>query len=734
MTTTEEAPLETLPVVDDETIWNVGPPPSGASPLLPRAPRVPRFVRGRAEDPAWVRPALLLLLAATAALYIWDLGASGWANSYYSAAVQAGAYSWKAFLFGSSDASNFITVDKTPAFLWPMELTARVFGVNSWSILVPQALEGVAAVGLLYAAVKRWFGAAAGLLAGTVLALTPVAALMFRFNNPDALLTLTMVAAAWAMTRALDDPRTRWLVLSGACIGFGFLAKELQVLLAVPALGLVYLVAGPPRLGRRIMQLVAFCATIVAAAGWWVALVVLTPAGSRPYIGGSQNNSFWNVLFGYNGFGRLSGNETGSVGGQVGNAGPSWGPTGWTRMFNSQFGTQISWLLPAALVLLVGTLVWTARRSRTDRLRASMILWGGWLIVTGVAFSLGKGIIHEYYTVALAPAIGAIIGIGATTMWRHRAQLLPRVTLAVALGVTAWWTGELLDRAPSWYPSLHWPLVVGGFVLAFLLLVGASHWRGPIAFAVGAAALVAGLAAPAAATLTTVGTAHAGAIPLAGPATTNAGGFGRPGGFAGRFGGNGGLPRLFFGGNDGAFNPFGGRTGNGNGNGFGSPPGFNPFGNSTGNGTGTNNGLPSFFGGNGGRRGVFGRGGGGGGLLDAGTPPAAVTSLLRSGKAGHRWAAATVGANNAAGYQLASNEPIMAIGGFNGSDPAPTLAQFEAYVRSGAIHYYIDSGGGFGPALGARGTSSDIASWVRQHFTSENVGGVTIYDLTQPSQ
>jgi 4-amino-4-deoxy-L-arabinose transferase-like glycosyltransferase len=717
MTTTEEAPLETLPVVDDETIWNVGAPPSGGSPLLPRAPRLPRFLRGRAEDPAWVRPALLLLLAATAALYVWDLGASGWANSYYSAAVQAGAHSWKAFLFGSSDASNFITVDKTPAFLWPMELTARVFGVNAWSILVPQALEGVAAVGLLYAAVRRWFGAAAGLLAGTVLALTPVAALMFRFNNPDALLTLTMVAAAWAMTRALDDARTRWLVLSGACIGFGFLAKELQVLLAVPALGLVYLVAGPPRLGRRIMQLVAFCASIMLAAGWWVAIVVLTPAGSRPYIGGSQNNSFWNVLFGYNGFGRLSGNETGSVGGQAGNGGPSWGPTGWTRMFNSQFGTQISWLLPAALVLLVGALVWSARRPRTDRCRAAMILWGGWLLVTGVAFSLGKGIIHEYYTIALAPAIGAIVGIAATAMWRHRAQLLPRATLAVALGVTAWWTGELLDRAPSWYPSLHWPLVVGGFVLAFLLLVGASQWRGPIAFALGTAALVAGLAAPAAATLTTVGTPHTGAIPLAGPSTTNGGGFGRPGGFAGRNGFNRGLPRfLFGGGNGGGFNPFGG-------------------GNNAGNGTGTSNGFPSFFGGNGGGRRFFGGGGrGGGGLLDAGTPPAAVTSLLQSGKAGHRWAAATVGANNAAGYQLASGEPIMAIGGFNGSDPAPTLAQFEAYVRSGAVHYYIDSGGAFGPALGARGTSSDITSWVRQHFTSENVGGVTIYDLTQPTQ
>ena len=232
--------------------------------------------------------------------------------------MQAGTKSWKAFFFGSSDASNFITVDKPPASLWVMEISARIFGVNSWSILVPQALEGVATVGLLFVTVRRWFSPGAALLAGAVLALTPVATLMFRFNNPDALLTLLLTGAAYATVRAIEDGRSRWMVLAGALIGFGFITKMLQALILMPVLALVYLLAGPPKLGRRILQVVYAGVALVVAGGWWVAAVQLTPAADRPYVGGSTDNNLLNLIFGYNGFGRLTGNETGSVGGGVG--------------------------------------------------------------------------------------------------------------------------------------------------------------------------------------------------------------------------------------------------------------------------------------------------------------------------------------------------------------------------------------------------------------------------------
>ncbi|HEY7177485.1 MAG TPA: glycosyltransferase family 39 protein, partial [Micromonosporaceae bacterium] len=360
--------------------------------------------------PRWVRPALAVLLAGTALLYLWDLSASGWANAFYSAAVQAGTKSWKAFFFGSSDASNFITVDKPPASLWVMEISARIFGVNSWSILVPQALEGVAAVGLLYATVRRWYGPAAGLVAGAAFALTPVAVLMFRFNNPDALLVLLLVAAAYATTRAVEVASPRWLALAGALVGLGFLTKMFQAFLVLPAFALVYLVAAPATFRKRLWHVVVAGAAMVVAAGWWVAIVSLIPAADRPYIGGSQNNSVLGLAFGYNGFGRLTGNETGSVGGggAGGPGGGMWGRTGWTRLFGADIGGQTAWLLPAALALLLIGL-WTSRRApRTDHARAGYVLWGAWLVVTAAVFSFMAGIFHPYYTVALAPAIGAL--------------------------------------------------------------------------------------------------------------------------------------------------------------------------------------------------------------------------------------------------------------------------------------------------------------------------------------
>ena len=263
----------------------------------------------------------------TGFLYLWDLGASGWANSFYSAAVQAGTKSWKAFFFGSFDSSNFITVDKSPAALWVMELSARIFGVNSWSILVPNALEGVATVARAVrhgAPLVLARGCSAG---GAVVALTPVAALMFRFNNPDAFMVLLLTVAAYAVVRAVEGGRTRWLVLAGALVGFGFLAKMLQAFLVVPAFGAGPAVAAPGTAAGG-----GSAAGLRGPWPWWRRRVggcwrsQLTPAADRPYIGGSQDNSLWNLIFGYNGFGRLTGNEAGSVGGGAG--GSRWGAPG----------------------------------------------------------------------------------------------------------------------------------------------------------------------------------------------------------------------------------------------------------------------------------------------------------------------------------------------------------------------------------------------------------------------
>ncbi|HUC05168.1 MAG TPA: glycosyltransferase family 39 protein [Acidimicrobiales bacterium] len=719
----------------------------GADPTPPRPGRVVRFVRGRPADPAWVRPALLGLLALTAVLYLWDLGASGWANSFYAAAVQAGTKSWKAFFFGSSDASNFITVDKPPMFLWPMEISARIFGLNSWSMLVPQALEGVATVGVVYATVRRWFTPQAALLGGAVVALTPVAAMMFRYNNPDALLALLLTGSMYALTRALEKAQTRWLVLAGTLVGFGFITKMMQAFLVVPALVIVYLFAAPTGWWRRCWQVVVMGLSTLVAGGWWVAAVVLTPASDRPYVGGSQNNSILNLIFGYNGFGRLSGNETGSVGGS-GTAGSMWGPTGLTRLFNAEFANNMSWLLPAALIMGAALLVITLRARRTDRERAALLLWGGALVGIGLTISLAQGIIHPYYTVALAAPLGGLVGIGTMGLWQRRHTWAGRAALAAAVAATVALGVVLLNRTPQWFPFLR-PLVVilGALAVAGILaLPWVRRWPTPAAGVVAGLALGAALMIPAFSTVATAATPHSGAIPGVDP--TPAGGQGGPGGggfpgggfpggsvaghrFAGRRFAGGGFP------GPGANGGFGGVPGGANGSfpGGGFPGGSFPGGSFPGGGASSGS-AGSAARGTGRGPGRFGGGGAGGGFLSSSTPGAALTKLLESDAGHFTWVAATVNSNNAAGYQLASGDPVMAIGGFNGTDPAPTLAQFERYVAEGKIHYFIAGGGGGAGGFGGQGGSGDasqITSWVESHFSSKTVDGTTMYDLTQPT-
>ena len=531
-----------------------------------------------------------------------------------------------------------------------------------------------------------------------MLALTPVAVLMFRFNNPDALLVLLLTASAYATVRALERAQTKWIVLAGALVGFAFLTKMLQALLVVPAIAIAYGVAAPTSLRRRLTQILAGGAAMVGAAAWWVAIVELVPASMRPYVGGSQHNSVLELIFGYNGFGRLTGNETGSVGGGgPGGAGGGgmWGATSWHRLFDAEWGGQIAWLMPAALALLAAGLWITRRASRTDWTRAALVLWGGWLVVTALVFSYGQGIIHPYYAVALAPAIGALVGIGAVMLWQRRDDVRARAVLAAVVVGTAVLASTLLGRSSDWHPELRVLLLVAGLAAAGLLLAG-DRFGSRVRAATIAAALVATMSAPLAYSLQTAATPGGGAIPSAGPAV--AGGFG-PGARGGR---RGGMP--------------------------GGMQGFGP---------GQGGAMPAFPGAAAGRAlggpGGAGGMGGTGGLLRGSRPSDAMVALLTQNAAGYTWVAATVGANSAAGYQLATGEPVMPLGGFNGSDPSPTLQGFKDLVAAGKIHWFIGGGDGFGASMGGSRTSSEIAAWVADTFPAQTVGGVTVYDLTSPS-
>ncbi|MFJ1456448.1 ArnT family glycosyltransferase [Nocardia sp. N2S4-5] len=706
----------------------------------PRRQRGKRLLFGPPEQPRWARPALWALLVATLVGYLWGLSALGWANEYYAAAVQAGTQSWKALLFGSLDSGNAITVDKPPASLWVMGLSGRLLGFGTFSMLLPQALMAVGSVALLYAAVRRWSGPAAGLLAGGVLALTPVAVTMFRDNNPDALLVFLMVVAAYCVVRAIERGSGWWLAGAGVAVGFGFLTKLLQAFLVLPAFALAFLIAAPLGLWQRIWKLLGAAVAVVVSAGWFLVLGALWPAASRPYIGGSTNNSLLQLALGYNGLGRVFGGEGnggpgggfgggpgggpggGGFGGEPGGGpvgGPGGGPgamfggdTGLTRLFRDTMGTEISWLLPAALIGLAA-LLWSTRATpRTGRTRAALVLWGGWLLVTGIVFSFMKGIIHPYYTVALAPALAALIALTVVELWHDRTSFTSRAVLSVMSAVTGVWAFVLLGRTPDWFPALRWIVLIGCLVVAAVIVAGA-HRLGKWTAVLAAVGLITGLGGPTAFAINNVAVSdsHTGGMPTSGPKTDHGNGGGpRPvddGGMSGAPGDSGtpadpggmGAP----GGNGGASGQGGAERAPGAG-------GPGPSGNE----------MPS--GATGSDDKVLRRTG-------PGRSPdnAALNTLLRG--TDNRWAAAAIGSHEVSSLELATGKSLMAIGGFSGGDPYPTLDRFRKYVADGQIRYFI---GGEQRGPGRSGPGAEIVEWVKTHFTAVDVGGTTVYDLAAP--
>jgi 4-amino-4-deoxy-L-arabinose transferase-like glycosyltransferase len=448
---------------------------------------------------------------------MWNLSASGYGNTFYAAAAQAGSQNWSAWFFGSLDAQNFITVDKPPASLWVTGLSVRLFSMNSWSVMAPQALMGVAAVAVLYCAVRRAFtdpnhGAAAGLLAGAVLAGTPAAALMFRFNNPDALLVLLLTVAAYCLMRAAPAASWRWLLLVGVAMGTAFLAKMLQGFLVLPGFGLAYLLVAPTSWPRRVLHLLGAVGALIAAAGWWVLAVQLTPASARPYVGGSTDNTVLDLALGYNGINRLLGHHR--EGRPLGNWGGSNlpmldGRSGLHRLFTGEMANEISWLIVVAVFVVAFGIYLAARRALSRAELCALLMWGTWLVLTGVVFSFMGGMVHPYYTVALAPPIAGLVGIGAVWAWRRTSVWDGRCALAAMILLSAGPSALLLHRnafGPAWLP---W-LVTG---LAALSAAAVLWPRPPVVALV--AGCMAGLATATAVSVATAATPHHGTMPTA---------------------------------------------------------------------------------------------------------------------------------------------------------------------------------------------------------------------------
>jgi 4-amino-4-deoxy-L-arabinose transferase-like glycosyltransferase len=672
-----------------------------------------QFWRSPAGQPPWARPALLGIAAIAALLYARNITQAGLAP-FYSIAVKSMSVSWKAFFYGAFDPKATITIDKLAGSFLPQALSARIFGFHPWSLALPQVIEGVISVLVMYRVVRRWAGPVPGLLAAGIFAATPIAASMFGHSMEDGALTMCLVLAADSWQRAVMDARLRSLIWAGVWVGLGFQAKMLQAWMVLPALGIGYLLAAPVGLGRRLWHLGVAGLVMLAVSLSWIALYTFTPAADRPYVDGSTDNSAIAMVFGYNGVERFGISFPGSVvgfgagGGRVGaadlptgsvavpggrgavqryNAGGFLGSSGgWTKLVDARFGPQIGWLYPLALLTLIAGLAWRARARRTDQLRAGLVMWGTWLVTFGVIYSVMNNIPHTAYMASLAPPLAALSGAGMVLFWRwYRSGSPAGWLLPAAVALELAWAYYLWSGYRSFLP---WalPIAIAAGAAAIAVMVAARLSRRVCGAVVGAglaAGVAAMLAAPMAWSASVLDVRYAGTSldASAGPA----GGFG-PGGGAPRaetgFRLGGGFPRGDF--------PRGGFPG-------GDVPG--------GGGRGTGQ--------------LAGPGGAGGGILGSTTLTSSQQQLYRYVSAhrdGAGYLLAVQSWTEASAYILVTGQEVMPMGGFSGSVPEPTLAGVRELVASGQLRFFLlgGAGGGFGDGAGrgGGGAAAQVASWV----------------------
>ncbi|HME66100.1 MAG TPA: glycosyltransferase family 39 protein [Streptosporangiaceae bacterium] len=709
-----------------------------------------QFWRSPAGQPPWTRPALLGIAAIAALLYARNITQAGLAP-FYSIAVKSMSVSWKAFFYGAFDPKATITIDKLAGSFLPQALSARIFGFHPWSLALPQVIEGVISVLVMYRVVRRWAGPVPGLLAAGIFAATPIAASMFGHSMEDGALTMCLVLAADSWQRAVMDARLRSLIWAGVWVGLGFQAKMLQAWMVLPALGIGYLLAAPAGLGRRLWHLGVAGLVMLAVSLSWIALYTFTPAADRPYVDGSTDNSAIAMVFGYNGVERFGISFPGSVagfgvgGGRAGaadlptgaadlptgsvavpggrgavqryNAGGFLGSSGgWTKLVDSRFGPEIGWLYPLALLTLIAGLAWRGRARRTDQLRAGLVMWGTWLVTFGVIYSVMNNIPHTAYMASLAPPLAALSGAGMVLFWRwYRSGSPAGWLLPAAIALELAWAYYLWSGYRSFLP---WalPIVIAAGAGAIAVMVAARlsrRVRGAVVGAGLAAGVAAMLAAPMAWSASVLDVRYAGTSldASAGPA----GGFG-PGGGAPRAGTGfrlgGGFPRGDF--PRGDF-PRGGFPG-------GDVPG--------GGGRGTGQ--------------LAGPGGAGGGILGSTTLTSGQQQLYRYVSAhrdGAGYLLAVQSWTEASAYILVTGQEVMPMGGFSGSVPEPTPARVRQLVASGQLRFFLlgGAGGGFGDGAGRGegGAAAQVASWVESSCatvpgqdygaTSGTAGSDTLY-------
>jgi 4-amino-4-deoxy-L-arabinose transferase-like glycosyltransferase len=675
--------------------------------------RTPRQQTG----PRHARPTLIVVAAVAAALFTWDIGRAQY-HPFYADAVRSMTMSWKAFVFGSFDPGNTITLDKLPGFLWPQALSARLLGFHPWALALPQAIEGVLSVLVLHRAVRTWAGENAGLLAAAAFTLTPVVAGLFRTSVEDPAFTLLLLLAAEAAQRAARSGRTRTLLLAGFWVGLAFQAKMLEAFAVLPVLAGVYLLSAPAPLRRRLGQLLLAGAVTTAVSASWVLLVSLTPAHDRPYVDGTTDNSAVSMVVGYNFLNRfssvgLTAESTGSVSAVRNGGGPAGTPQpaqaagrsgpgsaaggfgqqpegGWTKMLAGPLASQTGWLYPPGVLAFCFGLYRRRRMPRTDLLRAGFLLWGGWLAVYLLVFSAGSVGGHTYYMGVVAAPLAALTGAGLVLLWRaYRSGERAGWALPGTVAATAAWGAVVARDYPAFLPWLA-PAVLG-LGLASVALLAAPLLRArravrseqgvpdpaapvPVSSGPGSPASrrpartrVRGVAA--------LGLAAGLATMLLAPAAWSASVFDRAYGHSG-MGAVGPVAVMHRGG------PAAGATATGTGEAAQAEAAA----------------AARLWGPNGQKLSHRQR---------------ALLAYVQSHRGGARYLFATTNWSLASPYILATGAPVLPMGGFTDQVPSPTLSAFEQSIASGRLHYVL-LGSAFptGGPVKADTVASRAGAWV----------------------
>lgn len=466
------------------------PPPDPPPPSVPWSRRL-QVWRSPDDQPGWARPLVLAVAALTAFSYAWHSGTT--IEAYYAAAVRSMASSWHDFIYGAFDPAGTVSVDKLPGALWVQALSARLFGFHVWSLLLPQVVEGALTVLVLYRVVQRLGGPVAGAAAIVVLLASPATTTLNRGNIPDTLMVLLMVLAADAAVTAAVTGRFGPALAAGVWVGLAFQAKMLEAWLLVPALAVVVVVAGRRDVLGRVVALAVTGVAAVAVSLSWMVVVTLTPAAHRPYVDGSANDSLFHQVFVYNGFSRLGQATPNQVLGHTlgtalfAQAAP---PPTWDRLLTGAYGRDTAWLLPAALLALVAVLVVRRGQRRGDPVRAGALLWGTWLVVLGVVFTVSTAM-NSYYAGALSPAVAGLLGLGVAVAWEGRRRPSTWAAVALAVLVTAGYAVWLLPPARPGEPPWLRPMAGAAGVVAALvaLVLMAAPRRRPGREAVAALAL-----------------------------------------------------------------------------------------------------------------------------------------------------------------------------------------------------------------------------------------------------